>query len=372
MMNTISHNRLARISILLWVFSIIVEGCTGPSSPVPFAQAEPTPSPSAYWPTQVWRTSTPEEQGMDSGRLSRMLASIDQESLDLHSLLIIRHGTIVSETYFQTYHQDTPHELYSVTKSFISTLIGIAIDQGSIDGVDHLVLDYFRDKSYGDQDTLKKAITLENLLTMTTGLDWQEEDIYPGLYQSHDWVSYVLRKPMLAPPGSQFNYCSGCSHILSAILQQATQMNTMDFAQKTLFEPLGITHVTWETDPKGTPIGGWGLQLTPRDMAKLGYLYLHEGKWGERQIVSSEWVRRATQKHTATDDDDLGYGYQWWIYPGDKAYVALGLYGQTIFVAPDLDLIVVTTAGSLDHDKIFPLIEKYILPAVGIRGDRKI
>ncbi len=359
-----THNRSTRINILLCIFSLIATACSSPRAPDPSTAAEPTPSPGSYWPTQGWRTSTPEQQGMDPQLLTQMLASIDQEGLDLHSLLVIRHGAIVSETYYQTYHQDMPHELYSVTKSFISTLIGIAIDQGAIDGVEHLVLDYFPDKSFGDQTTLKKAMTLENVLTMTTSLDWQEEDIYPEMYQSHDWVSYILSKPMLAPPGSRFNYCSGCSHILSAILQQATHMNARDFAQKTLFEPLGITHITWETEPTGMPIGGWGLQLTPRDMAKLGYLYLHDGIWDGQQIVSSEWVRRATQKHTATDDDELGYGYQWWIYPKDGAYVALGLYGQTIFVAPDLDLIVVTTAGSLDHDQIFPLIDKYILPTI--------
>jgi CubicO group peptidase (beta-lactamase class C family) len=182
--------------------------------------------------------------------------------------------------------------------------------------------------------------------------------------RSDDWVGYVLDKPVIEPPGTQFNYCSGCSHILSSILQQATGVNTVDFAEETLFTPLGITRYQWETDSSGLSNGGWGLHLTPREMAKLGYLYLHDGKWDGQQIVSSGWVKLATQKHTETDGE-LGYGYQWWTYPRYEAYSALGLNGQTIFVVPGSDLIVVTTAGSFEnHDEIFRLIDDYIIPAI--------
>ena len=139
-------------------------------------------------------------------------------------------------------------------------------------------------------------------------------------------------------------------------------MNTRDFAEKELFRPLGITDVRWDADSQGIPIGGWGLQITPRDMAKLGYLYLRDGVWDGQQIVSSAWVKAATEKHTPTDGP-LGYGYQWWTYPKWGAYAALGRYGQMIFVVPDLDLIVVTTAAAGGHDAIFRLIEQYIVPA---------
>jgi len=139
-------------------------------------------------------------------------------------------------------------------------------------------------------------------------------------------------------------------------------MNTRNFAQKELFAPLGISSFSWDTDSKGIPIGGWGLQITPRDMAKLGYLYLHNGTWDGQQIVSAEWVRAATQKHVGTDSQ-LGYGYQWWIYPSFGAYTALGRNGQTIFVVPDLKLVIVTTAALDGHEEIFQLIEKYIVPA---------
>ncbi len=140
-------------------------------------------------------------------------------------------------------------------------------------------------------------------------------------------------------------------------------MSTRDFAERNLLKPLGISNFQWETDSKGTPIGGWGLQITPRDMAKLGYLYLRDGQWEGQQIVSAGWVEKATQTHTPADGV-LGYGYQWWTNPSLGANTALGLYGQTIFVVPGSDLVIVTTAEMENHDEIFKLIEQYILPAV--------
>jgi CubicO group peptidase (beta-lactamase class C family) len=301
---------------------------------------------------------------MDSQKLAEMLAAIQEQHLNLHSLLIIRNGYLVSETYFGSDQQDTRHELYSCTKSFVATLIGIALDKGYIAGTDQHIMDFFPERTFANLDQQKAAMTLEDVLTMKTGLDWKEGDpAYRAMYQSSDWVKYVLDEPMAAPPGSQFNYCSGCSHVLSAILQQTTGMNPRDFADQYLFKPLGISNVKWDTDAEGIPIGGWGLQITPRDMAKLGYLYLHNGMWDGQQIVSAEWAENATRTHTETDGD-LGYGYQWWTYPSLAAYTALGRYGQTIFVVPESDLVIVTTAEMDNHDEIFRLIEQYILPAV--------
>jgi CubicO group peptidase (beta-lactamase class C family) len=334
-------------------------GSIGPSmNPTQSAAAGP------YWPTQAWRISTPREQGMDSARLVQMLAAIQQQHLNLHSLLIIRNGYLVNETYFGSYQQNTKHELYSVTKSFVSTLIGIALDKANIDRTDHRIVDFFPGRTFANSDPKKQNMTLEDVLTMRSGLDWQEGDpVYNAMYRSRDWVKFVLDMPMVTTPGGQFNYCSGCSHLLSAILQQTTGMKTRDFAEQTLFKPLGISNATWESDTAGIPIGGWGLQLTPRDMAKLGYLYLRNGQWDGQQIVSSEWIKNATQKHTGTDGS-MGYGYQWWTYPSLAAYTALGRYGQTIFVIPDSDLVIVTTAQLDSHDPIFNLIEQYIVPSV--------
>ena len=377
------------VLLLLWTLGAALAGCRGPKSTAlpevsdstlaPAVVAAPgetpvatvtvrvpgvTPAVPPYWPTQGWRTSTPAEQGMNAERLALMMDSVRQQNLDLHSLLVIRDGAIVSETYFGSNTPETRREIYSVTKSFIATLVGVAIDKGIIAGVERPVGDFFPDRKFANWDAAKQAMTLENLLTMTTGLDWPEADAtFQQLHGGRDWVKFVMDEPMRSQPGAEFNYCSGCSHVLSAIIQQQTGMNTRDFAQRELFEPLGINDAVWDTDTTGIAIGGCGLQLTPRDMAKLGYLYLNGGMWDGRQIVSTGWVKTATQKHTGTDTD-LGYGYQWWIYPRWGAYAALGRYGQTIFVIPDLNLIVLTTAALEGPDPIFDLIEQYIVPAV--------
>jgi CubicO group peptidase (beta-lactamase class C family) len=354
-----------KLLALLGILAVVLAACSSaPPNILPATLSPFTQTAGAYWPTQGWRTASAEEQGMDSSRLAAMLEWVQQEHLNLHSLLVIRHGYIVSETYFGGYHQNDPHQLYSCTKSFIATLIGIALDQGKIQDTSQTVLDFFPEKTFANLDAQKQAMTLEDLLTMRSGLNWQDVDpTFAAMVRSPDWVKYVLDKPMTQAPGSQFNYCSGCSHVLSAILQQASGGSTLNFAKQNLFEPLGITKVNWESDRTGIPNGGWGLHITPRDMAKLGYLYLHDGEWDGRQIVPAAWVQTATQKHTETDGE-LGYGYQWWVYPSYGAYSALGLEGQTIFVLPRSDVIVVTTAEMDGHDRIFQLIEEFVLPSI--------
>lgn len=302
---------------------------------------------------------------MDPSMLEKMQAEIDDQHIQLHSLLILRNGVIVWEKYYDGYTADTKHAMYSVTKSFVSTLVGIAIDQGKIESVRQPVRDLLPGRTFQNSDERKQAMTLENLLTMSSGLSWIEGDAtYSKMYASADWVQMVMDLPMAAESGKEFLYCSGCSHVLSAIVQNAAGESTLKFAEKNLFQPLKITNQRWEMDRKGIAIGGWGLNITPRDMAKLGYLYLNQGAWDGKQVVSSSWIQAATSRHIDTDGD-LGYGYQWWIYPTHDAYAALGRFGQTIFVAPGLNLIVVTTAQIEEgHDPIFGLIDDYILPAV--------
>ena len=350
---------------LLCILAAMLAGCSSlPATVTSSGVPAVTAASGAYWPTEDWRSSTPKAQGMEAGKLAEMLDAIQEQHLNLHSLLVIRNGYLVSETYFGSYQQDTRHETYSVTKSFVATLIGMAIDKGYIDGVEHRIVDFFPERTLANLDEQKEAMTLNDVLTMRSGLDWQEgEAAYGAMYRSPDWVQFMLDKPMVWPPGSQFNYCSGCSHLLSAILQQTTGMNTRDFAEEYLFEPMGVSNAVWDTDGAGIPIGGWGLQMTPREMAKLGHLYLHHGEWEGQQIVSASWVEEATKEHTQAEDE-WGYGYQWWTYPPLGAYAAWGLYGQTIFVIPESDLVVVTTAEMDNDDEITELVEKYIVPAV--------
>ncbi len=364
--------------LLILVFLILIAACSGnqsftgtlqriptqtelpPTRDVQSANVQSTP----YWPTDGWRASSPEEQGMDSVLLEQMFETIDQQKLDIHSVLIVRNGTIVAEKYYSPYTEDTRHVLYSCTKSFISALIGMAIEDGTIDGVDQLVLNFFPERTFANLDERKESMTLEDLLTMRTGLDWDEGmPAYQDMMESEDWVKFVLDQPMEADPGSQFNYCSGCSHIMSAIIQETTGLNTLEYAQNRLFEPLNITNIHWELDRNGIPNGGWGLEITPRDMAKFGYLFLNDGTWDGQQIVSSEWVRASTQPGLPTGEG-VDYAYQWWVYSTSNLYAAQGLKGQKIYVIPGLELVVVFTADMANTTPILELVEDWIIPAV--------
>jgi CubicO group peptidase (beta-lactamase class C family) len=293
-----------------------------------------------------------------------MIDAISDKQLKVHSLLIIRNGYIIAETYFPPYRRHTQHQIYSVTKSFISALVGIAIEQGFIDGIDDRVLDIFPQREFAHLDERKASLTLEHLLTMTTGLDWEEGlPTYQEMGRTEDWVRYVLDKPVTAEPGQQFNYCSGCSHVMSAIIQETSGMGTLEFAEKHLFAPLGIYNVDWEPDSSGIPNGGWGLQMTPRDMAKLGYLYLNDGVWDGQQIIPAEWVRTSVTEAIQVDEDWV-YGYQWWVNPSSGAYAAIGLAGQLVYVIPELDTMVVFTAALADSSVLYELIDEYVVPAV--------
>lgn len=350
---------------IIFIF-VLLAGCSQPIAQPgsTSGQSGDAPVQPVTWPTQDWPVSTPEEQGMDAAALQAMLDRVDADKLNLHGILIIRHGAIVQEKYYPGHKRAERHIQYSVTKSFVSTLCGIALDQGKIKSVDQPVRDFFPDKTFANPDPRKDAMTLENLLTMTSGLGWEEGDpAYSAMYRAADWVNWVMGLPQVKAPGEVFNYCSGCSHVLLQAVEQAVGGDAIGFARQNLFGPLGIRDFDWERNPQGDAIGGWGLALTARDMAKLGYLYLHHGEWDGRQVVSAQWVQAATTQH-ADPEGRLGYGYQWWLYDTHGAYAALGKSGQTIFVIPDLDVIVVTTADIVDHDPIFALIDEYIIPGV--------
>lgn len=339
---------------------VLVIALAIPAAPAPAQEAE------TVWPTDGWPVSTPEEQGIDSQRLAEMLALIEEEDIAIDSVLITRHGYLVAEAYFPPFDAVMPHRLYSVTKSVTSTLVGIAIDRGYIAGVDQPVLDFFPDRAFEHLTPEKQAMTLEDLLTMRAGLDWPDPNLSLTMQMAaqSDWVQFVLDRPMAAPPGTEFLYNNGVSHTLMTIVQEAAGVDAGDLAAEALLGPLGIEHYRWETDRRQTVNGAWGLLMLPRDMAKFGYLILHEGQWEDRQIVSAEWVAAATQAHV-TFPDGNGYGYQWWIYPDDGYFSAQGLEGQYIFVVPDRAMVVVFTAtlsgsaGGIPHE----LLKYYILPA---------
>jgi CubicO group peptidase (beta-lactamase class C family) len=326
-----------------------------------------------YWPGEDWRTSTPEEQGLDSTLILQMFQEIQDESIDIHSVLLVRNGYLVTEAYVDPYTQNIKHPVFSVTKSVISILTGIAIHEGYIDSVDQKVLDFFPAIAEDVTDEYLQNLTLEHLLTMSAGHNTRtipQPWVLSEKDASFDTVEFILtNSDILEKPGTSFFYDSGMPHLLSAIIQETTGMTTQEYAQEKLFGPLGITGVTWETDPRGIPLGCTGLALSPRDMAKLGYLYLNRGQWNGEQIVPTEWVDQSTAKHIETkglmnEAEDDGYGYYWWMdaYGG---YSAHGYGGQYIFVVPNLDLVAVFTSGLADPDFPIPrrLMEAYILLA---------
>lgn len=341
--------------------------------PTPLPPATTTPVPPAYWPTNGWRGSSPEEQGMDSATLVEMLANIQEQAYPIHSLIIIRNGYMVMEAYFHPYQADLPHDMASVTKSVTSALIGLAVKQGYIDRINHPLLDFFPKRAVANLDARKQAVTLEHLLTMSSGLDWPVNDmddpIAAQILHSTDWVQFALDRPMAQEPGTTFSYNSAGSHVLMAVIQKTTGMTPLNFAKENLFKPLGISQVFWPYDPNGINTGGWGLKLTPRDMAKLGYLYLNNGVWAGQSIIPAEWVKAsstaAINPPAAGPRYGSGYGYQWWVEPG-QGYKAAGAGGQRIFVLPQQNMVVVFVGDIVPVESQVPetILESYILPAV--------
>ena len=247
-----------------------------------------------YYPAGAFRTSTPEEQGMDSALLVKMLDTVKAEKVPIHSVLLIRNGYLVCEAYFHPFHRDTRHDLFSATKSFTSTLIGIAIAEGKLQGADQKITDIFPDLTMPENSLGTKDITLENILTMSAG---HTADSVDAVYGSRNWPQTFFDLPFSFKPGTRFLYDSGASHLLAAILKKATGREVEAYAREKLFDPLGIRGYAWERSQEGIHTGGWGLRITPMDMAKFGYMILHKGAWNKKQIVPSEWVETATQKH---------------------------------------------------------------------------
>jgi CubicO group peptidase (beta-lactamase class C family) len=296
------------------------------------------------WPTKEWQTSSPEEQGMDSKELAKLVDFGTTLSLD--SLLVVRHGKIVAEAYYAPYAAGIPHAIYSATKAVISTLLSIASKDGLLDSPSHRVLDFFDRRSIANLDDRKKAITVQSLLDMTSGIEWSMPDSMFEMERSPDWVKFVLDRPMSSAPGEVFNYSNGNAHLLSASITKLTGMSALEYAKAKLFDPLGINDLSWEHDPQGISNGGQGLYLQPRDMAKIGYLYLRNGAWEAKQLLPSDWIDKVT--HTTVDphapaEPELRYSNLFWVLPDKHVYMAMGYHGQVIMVFPDLDVVAVTT-----------------------------
>lgn len=328
----------------------------------------------------AWPQSTPKAEGLDRAvlqALDRELASGKHGYID--SMLVLRHGKVVYEKLYDhakeyrrqfagksnpgIYNYEDPawhpyykgtslHTLQSVSKSVTSALIGIAIRRGEIPSVDTTMMPYFAEFGVAG-DARRDRMTLADVLTMRTGIRWDETSaeytdstnncaVMEGL---EDWVRYVLEQPMAEEPGKTFVYNSGATQLLSYLIRKTTGKQADDYAKEHLFAPLGITHFYWKRTPKGLADTEGGLYLAPRDLAKFGYLYMKDGVWNGTRILPEGWVKTSTGSFTATDHEGLGYGYQWWVAP--EAYVAWGYGGQLLLVVPKLDLIAVFTGWNI-------------------------
>ena len=327
--------------------------------------------------TVCWETSTPEEQGMDSGVLNELKDHIKGNYPDIISMVIIRNGFLVEEEYFD-YSDTTKRNIYSCTKSFTSTLIGIAIHEGYIDSINESVLDFFPNHTFTNVDERKQNMTLYHLLTMTAGLEWVEGEYNPNdsfirMTKSTDWVQFVLDLEMVAHPGETFNYNTGAYHVMSAIINYTTGMSTLEFAKSRLFDPLGIEDYIWQKDPSGIHRGGDCLWLTPRSLAKLGQLYLDNGSWKGQQIVPEEWVYNSTGITTPPEETTYpeGYGWGWWIHTDisyEGAFSAWGRGHQRVIVYTKYQVVATFTSAmfavSSALDPVGNLVNTFVLPAI--------
>ena len=309
---------------------------------------------------------------LDSARL----AAAFESAADLPRVrgLIVRwRGAVVGEEYFNGARPATRANIKSASKSIISALVGIAIAQGRIAGVEQPIGELLRAETRG-LDSAKRAITVGDLLSMRAGLQSTSFDNYGAWVTSGNWVRYALRQPMVAPAGDSgpMIYSTGSSHLLSAILTRSTGMNTYRFAQRYLARPLGIDLRPWQADPQGIYFGGNDMYLTPRDMLKIGTLYLDRGRWGDRQVIPAEWIDSSYVERTSSPWNGNRYGYGWWTRTahGHAVRFAWGYGGQFIFVVPTLELVVVVTSDAEsrregDHNRaVHRLLEWEIMPAV--------
>ncbi|NEW09009.1 serine hydrolase [Paenibacillus sp. SYP-B3998] len=327
-----------------------------------------------------WETREAESVGMRSDKLKELDNALNFQLGIINSVVVVRKGGIVFEKYFKGFGPQDIHDVTSVTQSIISALIGIAIDAGYIKSVDQKILDFFPEAASGASDLLKRSLTLKHLLTMTAPYAWKGSEPLDRLRRQKNWTMFIL--DMLGQKGKagEFQYSLASAHLLSAIIKRSTGVSAREFANEHLFRPLGMREIPdqkmksfskddvfgknttgWIKDPQDYNTGGWGLTLTPRDMARFGYLYVNRGKWDNKQIISENWIDESVAQHSED------YGYLWWLREdnGIATYIAAGIGGTYIYCIPEKELIVVI-ASKFDKMIIdrWELLEDYIIPAI--------
>jgi CubicO group peptidase (beta-lactamase class C family) len=318
--------------------------------------------------SQAWPTAAPEEVGIDSVPLVEMFDFIRERQIPVHSIQLVRRGRLVLDAYFYPYVGRTRHDVASVTKSITSTLVGMAIARGHIRDVQQPVLGFFPERAVAGLDARKRRQTVEHLLTMQSGWDCgvplgtptiNADRQLAEMRRGKDWAQFALDLPMTSEPGTRFLYCNANCHLLSALLTRVTGTNALAFARRELFEPLGIRDSAWPADPQSNNFGWGDLQLHPRDMARLGQLFLQRGRSIGHQIIPEGWLRTATRAHVERTGGKDHYGYYWWV--SDKLpglFEAVGRGGQRITVWPAKELVLAYTGGGFEPGDLAPFILK--------------
>ncbi|MGD2115993.1 MAG: serine hydrolase, partial [Acidobacteriota bacterium] len=297
-----------------------------------------------------WPVSTPEAEGLDPARLARGIERLAALG-GVRTLLVARHGTIVAERSFSGGDgNDKPHNLKSASKSLLAALVGIAVERGAISGPDATLGELLPAYAEGLTEE-KRAITVRDLLSMEAGLRSTSREHYGAWVARNDWVAAALEQPLESAPGAEYTYSTGNTHLVSAILTEATGRSTLELAREWLLDPIGAEIASWERSPEGYYFGGNNLSMTPRDLARFGQLYLQGGRWGDgdrsEQIVPARWVGESTAVHASGWPERYGrYGYFWWIPREDpwESYAAIGFGGQFLYVVPELDMLLVMTS----------------------------
>lgn len=305
--------------------------------------------------------STPEEQGVLSDAISKFIESIEISKIEFHSFMIVRGGHVIAEGWWKPYAAKYKQQLYSISKSFTSTAIGFAVDEGLLT-LDDKVISFFPDDLPEELSDNLKALKVEHLLTMSVG---HEEDSMQAIEATDNWAKAFLNIPIVHEPGTKFLYNSGASYMLSAIINKVTGMSAHNYLKPLLFEPLDIVDSTWTENSQGVNIGASHLRLKTEDVAKFGQLYLQEGKWKNKQLLSKKWIKEATgnQIETGKEDNDwaYGYGYQFWMNP-PGGFRAAGAYGQYCMVFPEKETVVVITGEVFDKPTAMNLVWNKLLP----------
>lgn len=328
-----------QIAVAELVLNMIL-GKTGGTRVDYFPQKPDFPFNAVY--EQAFVRATPESQGISSDLFAALLRELDaSKDTEMHHFMALRHGKVICECNFAPYPKGMWHITHSMCKSITGMAIGMLIEEEKLK-LDENIYDIFPDHINAFSKIFRPVITVENLLTMTSGVTFNESGIVSG----NDWLGGFLNASVNGKPGTEFQYNSLNTYVLSAIVTKRTGETLTEYLTPRLFGPLGITKYYWETCPKGITKGGWGLFLCAEDMAKLGQLYLQRGKWNGQQLVSEYWIEISTARHLKTQNDTYGYGYQLWMEQRPGGFEYNGMLGQNVIIYPDMDMVLVTNAGN--------------------------